>query len=357
MENKNFNLIVNKQNNSINGSFIWDNKKYFFKLVNIQDYCDELNGYLESQNSLPVKEIIYNDYFSDSKYIIIYEYENTIGINKGLLNDLLVKYDIKKNITNAAISRINKILSVYNKNLKKIKVLNSSLNDRFFIDRISSRLKEWYQNDKNFSKYIFINGSKCKSINKIIDEVTNYFLEKKMQVCFFSQGDPNTLNIALKPCFFDLVTAGYNSVIGEFAIMLVSTLIYDNYFCPKYHSESYFLHEKALKQYILFEPFIEVNDRKYSCIEINCTFKSSNIRKEYVFRYIEMLKKNNIFINSDIKYYIVMRLLSVFNVEKMETKDYFYSIYLVEYFYYLFKDENNDIFPLVEKMLLDMESI
>lgn len=32
------------------------------------------------------------------------------------------------------------------------------------------------------------------------------------QVCVFTQGDPNTLNISISPCLFDLETAGYNSV-------------------------------------------------------------------------------------------------------------------------------------------------
>ena len=348
-------FIVNKQNNSINGNFIYNDKKYFYKVLNKSDYQDELNGYKLAINKLHIKKMIYYNFLKDNKYVIIYEYEDTVEKNKGLLNDLLVKNDKEASININVINKMNDILSVYDINLKYTKILDYSANDRFFKGRIKNRLKKWYKDDNDFSKIIFINGKRCKSINMIIDEVVEYFEKENEKMCFFSQGDPNTLNISIKPCFFDLVTAGYNSIIGEFAIMFISTLFYDNYFCPKYHSKSYFLHEKALQQYILFESFIIINNM--NSIEINCIYKSSNIRKEYVLRYINILKKNKICISSDVKYYIIMRLLCVFNIEEMEYNDYFYSIYLVEYFYYLFNKNDSNVLLIFENMLSNMEVV
>ena len=313
-----------------------------------------MDGYYKSIDKIPVKRIIYHDFFEKQEYIIIYEYEDNIGKNKGLLNDLLVKYDNKKKLSKP-IQKIDKILSIYNKNLKDIKILSHSENDKFFKERIESRLKKWYVNDENFSKKIYINNNICKSVNQIIDETIKYFETEKKQKCFFTQGDPNTLNIALSPCFFDLVTAGYNSVIGEFAITFISVLIYDNYFCPKYHSKSYFLHEKAIETYNLFKPKIEVTSADN--IHINCNFRSSNIRKEYLLRYIKILNENKIYIGNNIKYYIVMRLLCVFDIEKMEYDDYFYSIFLVEYFYYLFNDKSSNALSILEKMLIELEML
>ena len=59
-------------------------------------------------------------------------------------------------------------------------------------------------------------------------------------------------------------------------------------------------------------------------------------------------------ISSDVKYYIIMRLLCVFNIEEMEYNDYFYSIYLVEYFYYLFNKNDSNVLLIFENMLSNM---
>ena len=348
-------VAINKQNNSINGIFIYNKKKYFFKIINYSNYYSELIGYKYALNRLPVKKILYHNILKNNKYIIIYEYENSIGKNKGLLNDFFVKYDKKRCLSLNMIYKLNSIISVYNDSLKDIKKMNYCPNDIFFKERIDNRLKKWYRCDSNFDKNVIINGKHCKSLNEIIIEAVNYFNNEKDKICFFSQGDPNTLNIAINPYFFDLVTAGYNSIIGEFSIMFISTLFYDNYFCPKYHSKSYFLHEKALKKYTLFKPDIKYENKKV--ININCVLKSSEIRKKFVLNYIMILKEKNIKICSDIKYYIIMRLLCVFNIENMDSDDYYYSIYLVEFFYYLFKNKNENVLLIFEKFINDMEVI
>lgn len=355
MDKKSFNCIFHKQNNSINGNFIYKKKRFFFKVIYKDDYFAELEGYQRSINKIPIKKMVYNNILSNNQYILIYEYDNTVDKNKGLLNDLFVSYDNSHDISYFLKKYIGNILVIYDISLRSTKTLKSSLNNRFFKNRIKSRLIPWYSKDKNFKKKIIINGRKSESISNIIKEVIEYFKNEPAQKCFFCQGDPNTLNISLEPCFFDLVTAGYNSIIGEFAIMMISTLLYDNYFCPKYHPQSYFLHEKAIEQYKVFQPFIEVSNN--DILKIYCKFKSSKIRKEYVYQYIQILKNNNIFIDEKIKYYIIMRLLCVFNIENMESIDYYYSIYLVSYIYGVFKDKSKNVLPIIEKMLLEMEVI
>ena len=52
-----------------------------------------------------------------------------------------------------------------------------------------------------------------------------------------------------------------------------------------------------------------------------------------------------------------MRLLCVFNIEEMEYNDYFYSIYLVEYFYYLFNKNDSNVLLIFENMLSNMEVV
>ena len=207
----------------------------------------------------------------------------------------------------------------------------------------------------DFKRLVILNGNYKFNLQKILEETKEYFLnnENKKQQCILCQGDPNTLNISTTPCFFDLATAGYNPIIGELAITIISTLIYDNYFCPKYHSKSYYLHELAIEQSSLFEPNLYYKYDK-SNIYIESNIRTSNIRKRYIFGYLEILKKNNIHIGKEIKYYIIMRLLCVFNIRKMLKKDYYYSLYLVCYFY---KNIGDDFYRSISDIINEMECV
>lgn len=81
---------INFQNNSINGVIEKFDKKFFFKILDNQDFYNEIIGYVVIKDILPVNKII-EILKLQNCYIIIYEYENTISHNEGLLNDFLVK--------------------------------------------------------------------------------------------------------------------------------------------------------------------------------------------------------------------------------------------------------------------------
>ena len=339
-------IIVNKQNNSINGYFIKNKTKYFYKIINELSFFNEINGYLNCTNQIPVMKILSTGKINDN-YYIIYEYNKDILKNNGTLNDLFVKYD-NRNIINQKLYK--DIIDIYDKNLKNIKKLPKSKNDIFFKDRVSSRLLGWYNNYQLFNKKVIIN-EETFDLRKIIEKSKTYFSKNHNLDCFFTQGDPNTLNIGLTPCFFDLETCGYNSIIGELAITIISVLFYDNYFCPKYHKNSYFNHEKILEKYELFSP--NINYKITDKIEINCEIKTSKIRIEYIKDYLKMLKNNNIIIDKTIIYYIVMRLLCVFDIRNMDEIDQIYSIYLVCYFYkiiYNSEDILNDLYNFINRI-------
>ena len=67
-----------------------------------------------------------------------------------------------------------------------------------------------------------------------------------------------------------------------------------------------------------------------------------------------MLEKNDILIEEEIKYYIIMRLLCVFNIKKMDKIDLYYSIYLIVYFY---KNINGNFYESINKIIEDMECV
>ena len=348
---------INIQINSINGIGFYNNKKIFFKIVDLSSFIKEINGYLMSINKIPIMNIIETMEISSlNKLVIIYEYDENISNNKGLLNDLLVKNDLKEDISKEDEILFNRVLTMYKKlydnaSVKLYYSTNSS-NDIFFKGRIDSRLKNWYFNNK-FDINVTLPDDKNFSFKKILNETYNYFTKEKKQLCIFSQGDPNTLNISYKPGFFDLATAGYNFIISELSITLISTLIYDNYFAPKYHKNSYLKHEKAIEQAQNFSPNIKISKDKNK-VNLECNIKTSYIRKKYITNYLKILKENNIIINEEIKYYIVMRLLCVFNVNNMTEEDYYYSIYLVCYFY---ENIENDFYKSISKIVNEMESV
>lgn len=350
-------LHINIQNYSINGIAIYNNKKCFFKIVDEEYFIKEINGYLISYKKIPTMEVIFTKrLFNCKKYLIAYTFDNNIKKSTGLLNDILVKNDLKKNFSQFDKNKINGILSMYNDIYSSSKEYYSYCpSNIFFIDRAYTRLKKWYINSRKIKETVIDYNNEKFVLNDVLNEIFTYFednIQTKRQ-CVLTQGDPNTLNISTKPCLFDLTTAGYNPIIGELAITIISTLIYDSYFCPKYHPKSYFLHEKALEQYKYFEPELKFEKNK-NVIHIQSNIVTSNIRKKYILDYLEILESNNILMNEEIKYYILMRLLCVFDIRKMDILDYYYSLFMVCYFY---KNISNDFYSSMRKIINEMECI
>lgn len=168
---------INKQNNSTNGYFDYSGNKYFFKLVDRENYDDELYGYRLLNGKIPVKKIIYHSFYKEDKYIIIYEYEDSIKQDQGLLNDLLVEYD-QKRISIDTNNKIKQLIAVHNLFFCDIKNTNNSRNKKFYNDRIETRLKKWYNNNQDFSKEVIINKINSITTRKIINETEEYFKQK-----------------------------------------------------------------------------------------------------------------------------------------------------------------------------------
>ena len=72
--------------------------------------------------------------------------------------------------------------------------------------------------------------------------------------------------------------------------------------------------------------------------------------------YIKILKKSKINMTNDIKYYIIMRLLCVFDIKKMSEEDYYYSLYIICYFYNKIS-QSKKIYTTLEKIIDEMEVV
>lgn len=351
-------FYINIQNFSINGCALYQSKKCFFKITDEDFFIKEINGYLISYKEIPTMNILFVKYLHHcQKYLIAYKFNNIIKKNYGLLNDVFVNNDLKKRLDNSTNDKLKNILVVYNDIYHSHKCLKTYCpSDMFFFDRVDSRLNKWYAGFSKLKTKILLNEDEEFDFEEILKETAKYFKdnESKKRQCVLTQGDPNTLNISIDPCFFDLATAGYNSIIGEVSITIISTMIYDNYFCPKYHSASYYMHEKAIEQFHLFEPDLHYKYDEEKKLHISSNILTSNIRKQYILNYLNILKSNNIYISPNIKYYIIMRLLCVFDIRKMDKRDYYYSLYLVCYFY---KNINSSFYDSIFKIINEMECI
>lgn len=343
---------INFQNNSINGVIEKFDKKFFFKILENQDFNNEIIGYVEIKDILPVNKII-EILKLQNCYIIIYEYENTISHNEGLLNDFLVKNDIE--IKEDSKQIINRIVNLYNSSFKVTINKNVYPMKQFFQERIKSRLIKWYSKENFFEYIVNINGIECRKTTEIIKEAIDFFDKKCKLECSLSQGDPNTLNIGTKPIFFDFATSGYNPIICEFSAMFWSVLIADAYFCPKYHPKSYYNHDKVFENIDKFNPDLryEINDIEKK-INIQSNIKSSRIRINFIKEYIKMLESLEIRIGKEIIYFILMRILCIFDIRTMTKEDYFYSIFIL---HYLYENISKDIYTSLKNIIDNFDII
>ena len=324
LKNKKYDVIyINFQNNSINGVINKESNNYFFKILDKQDFYYEITGYIQIKKTLPVNKIIDILEFKNCN-IIVYEYENTINKNEGLLNDFFVKNDFIQGCIERKVT--NRIINLYKKTYKKTVIKENYPMQKFFQNRIESRLKKWYEDEKIFDYNVVINDIRSKKTKEIINECINFFSVNHKLECSLTQGDPNTLNIGIKPI-----------------------LIADEYFCPKYHPRSYYNHEEAFKNINKFTPDIryEINDKKKE-IKIQSNIKTSHVRYQFVRDYIKMLRKLDIKIGKDMIYFLIMRILCIFDIRSMEKDDYFYSIFILHYIY---QNIQNDTYSSLEKII------
>ncbi len=305
---------INVQNNSINGIAYKEKEKFFYKIQDINSFYSELVGYFTIFNYFQVPQLC-NLFIYNNCGVITYKYDNSINVNEGLLCDALLKGDIELNY---------KFLNIILKNYKKYIYNHTYPMQKFYEDRIDSRLNKYF--DSNWIDYDFIinNGASFK-IRDIFDKINVYFKKKRIHKCVLSHGDLNTMNIGLKPLFMDFMTSGYNCIEAEIALFSISILFIDLYFSPKYHKNSYRNHEQIFDHI----PKIDCDYIIGKEISIKASLKTTLTRKRLIEKYIENLDYSD----DDLVYYILMRLLTIFDIDKYDDNDKYYSLFLFVYFY------------------------
>ena len=343
-----FNInYINKQKNSINGTAEDKRKKkYFFKILDLKNTKEELGGYLSLCGKMKISNIEKIIKY-ENICIILYKYEEDIQKDKGLLNDFLVDNDFQDEFDKKKYEVIHKVV---NENLRWI---NSNIFEKkypmqkFFNERVYQRLTVWY----NESICIKFKNKKYYLLD-FVEETKNYFNKDVKLKCFLSQGDPNALNFGIRPIAFDYTTSGYNAIIAEFSTIFWSILFNDLYYAPKYHRNSYYNHEKIIQNLKLCKLNIKYNIVSNNINIISGEIKTTKIRKIFMKEYIKVLKKNNIQISKDIIYFLIMRILCIFNLNEMEEMDKIYSLLIMITIFEIIKNsEEKNVIYEIEKII------
>lgn len=344
------NLKVNKNRNNTNGVFFVKDKKFFYKILCLDDYEKELNGYHAIKDIYPVANLIFHGYINNKKNgLLIFEHEKTIEKNRGLLIDIFAS----NNSYEKDADTFNNILNIYKTAFKNsFKRTSSKSSNVFFKDRIETRLRKYYKK-KFFKKTDELNFKfkkwEIKNIEfkKIIRLLEQFLLNKKKEFCVLSQCDPNDLNIGTKPVIFDYLGGGYNPVMAEFAILFWYCIAQGNYFSVVYNKNEYTDH-----------PSIKKRIDKVVFDKGKLTHFPSRKRITFLINYIDivinpMTKKipDNYDWYGDFKNYLTMRIISVFDVSKMEEKDRNLSLAYLDIFYNQLKiNKASQLIEVVNKL-------
>ena len=319
--------IISKNNKF--GSFQIGDFKLFYKILDINDYHRELKGYNIVKQYYDVEKLLIN-LFNDKTGILIYEYDNEIDDNKGLLVDY---YAFNEKLCNI----FYRIIDIYKKVFKKtLKYTYTNSCDIFYKDRVNSRLKKYY-NNSFLDKYsqnntIFFNGTKINlNLKLITNELEKYYKENKKYWTIISQCDPTDLNITLSGRMIDYLGGGDNPIMAEFAMFVWQNITIGNYFAIKYNCK-YFDYHSKIKEKIDKIEFNNADKTLFHYIR--------NIRLESIIYYlnkliIPLLKEINYedwYI--DLKNFIGIKILTIFNLNKMEEKDIYLSLCYLHLFYF-----------------------
>ena len=284
------------------GIGVYNRKKVFYKEFESPIYLQkEIKGYKIVSKHYHVPKLINYD-----NNTILYEYK------KDLVSNTIYEYLY----FNTEKANINSIIKQYKKNIVSIKRMNETklCNYNFFAKR-----KEMINT--------YLLNIKDSEFNNILKDMLNNICQNKSLYAFISQGDPTDTNISVNGFFTDFENGGYNSLVGEISILLVSLLTHGSYFYPKYNSKVYMIRDAY-----------KVNTR-ISSKNINLILSYLNMVKESLNK--RELKELDYYL----KYYICFRLLTPIDVLKMDDNDRKIIIKLVKTFYQI--NSFNDLIDLI----------
>lgn len=340
--------------NSINGYAGKDNRKYFYKILDMKHHEQELSGYATVRFKFPCSVLIGVDYFIDH-VISFYEFDKSTGENRGLLQDLLAQYDEDTHLPEHVLIQLDTVISAYTQNYSDQISRKSYPLDLFFKDRLKSRIVLWYENCEWMDYMVYVNGEKSITTRDILQESMYYFETAPELPCVISHGDPNMLNLGLKPVFFDFYVSGYNPPIADLTIFFLSVLLFDRFLALKYHKRTFMEHDFILQQKNDLDTIcLSHTNHLLKTIKLDVRLVCSPVRHELLNKLLDNMESFDLKFDDAARYFIAVRIMSVFNLNEMEVPDRMYCLALLHLFYSRFYENNGlESFRSVLKLYAD----
>jgi len=332
-------LRFHRHNSKLSIAILFLKKKYYIKLNPIiKESKKDFYGYniLKHYFKLPKRIIFFKLSFIT---ISVYEYWGATDHNEGLLVDI-ISGDNKEKIQDFMNEMTKQLNSVF---LKTYKVVPSlQVEKKLFYNRVlkkNSRLKYFYKMSKNDTfinleqQEFIINNVKYKlEFLKIIDYLIYYYSSTQFVDSVISQGDLTDVNIGIPFTFFDYDTAGRNSLFGEFSTFLIYTAYFGGYLIPKYKESIFKYHTNVIDKLKVCSPQITYYKTSENVVIIKEKNSISVNRKLVIKKFINNtikplcanLEIDNI--EGKLNPYILIRLLTIFNIFKLEQKDTLFLI-------------------------------
>lgn len=298
------------------GKCVYNNKELFFKRIFNKDmFLSEIKGYDAVCNCLKGPKRVAVDYDSQT---IFYEYIENID-NK--LLQAYLYYPLRRPCIKYLQNQLDNFVKLDEEDCPNINYFKYRLH---FLDDYAKKIeilnKPWIVNDKVFQPL------------EIFKSIKENLSKEKQVLAFLTQGDPSAVNILNDGRIIDYEIAGYNCVVGEVAIFII-TMLYSGY---------YFFIKYANGEYLNFKNVYEKNKHRikvdYSINDkvivknhsVNFPKKNRKLAIEYINRLLNILKKEELKeIENILKYYLAFRLLTPKNLIEMEEADIVLTIALV----------------------------
>jgi len=271
----------------------------------------ELGGYETIAKYYPVPRLINKDSCKEENRLI-FEFDESIGSNRGLLLDVFNKTDHV--IVFEKIFRM--YLSVFDSTLEKTITTSA---DVFFMDR-ALKLKEKYSviyASKDQVELTFNSLNVSINLTEIIDSIELYFIKKEGSELWsvISQADPSDLNIGIKPVIFDYLGGGMVPLMAEFANIIWEQVAQSAMLAPTYNPVMYTEHDMVYKNLpnITFQngtiTFVPPPDRLIFLSEYT---------RQVIMPVMDRIDYSDWYY--DLKNHIAMRILGVFDVNNFSSE-------------------------------------
>lgn len=201
-------LFCIKRNGCESGAIRIGHQDYFYKYLPRKLFKRESGGYDFVKRYYPVPKLLFKkqDRIGGA---MLFEYEQTVQENKGLLLDVFTNSRIGKKSFNAILDLYKDVF------LKTLRRDRGEACEIFFDDRINTRLKRYSRKFITSFSTVKLNGYELTPhLDAIIKDTAHFFRKKKKLWCVASQGDPNDLNIGLKPAIFDYASASLDDLVA-----------------------------------------------------------------------------------------------------------------------------------------------